>query len=72
MIDKELCKMYKRMFLDSPEGQKIYEDLKNKFDKPSFYINKNGPCPDSEMAWREGRRRVVLYIEDYLKYEIKE
>lgn len=72
MKDIELCKMYKRIFEDSPEGQKIWEDLKNKFDKTAFYMTKNGLCHDREAAWRDGRRRVIEYIKEYLEYKIKE
>lgn len=61
-MDKfERAQLYKRIFLNDPDGQKILEDLVAKFYDVEIFV-KGGQDGDRETARRAGSRKTVGYI----------
>ena len=64
--EEQVAQLYKNVF-NTPEGQLVLEDLKNRcFIKTSTYHHSMNP---QEIAWNEGMRNVVLHISSQINYE---
>lgn len=62
--DEQLAQIYKNVF-NTPEGQLLLEDLKNR----SFFYTTTAHENSHRTYWQEGMRSVVLHIQSQLTFE---
>lgn len=64
---KQKSDMYKRVFVDDPEGVKVLKGLRHMFDPPNIFDRDAGVA-----AFKLGQRDVVKYIDSLVNYISKE
>jgi len=61
MIPEERKQLYKRIFLNDPDGQLILEDLVSRFYDIDVFV-KGGQDGDRHTAYKAGMRQAVAFI----------
>lgn len=67
---KQIAELFRSVF-NTVEGQKVLEILKKKFyiNKSTVHISQAGLIDVNDTFYKEGKRRVILYILDLINNE---